>query len=94
MYLVDANIVVCSTDPGSEHHDAARDWLDASTVGPPRSVGLPWPSSGIRPRNRVGIRVERLAKAAFRPGRARRTGDEMSPSSTASSAINLRTPAR
>jgi uncharacterized protein len=44
MYLVDANILIYSTDPGSEHHHAARDWLDTSTAGPPRSVGLPWPS--------------------------------------------------
>lgn len=44
MYLVDANILIYSTDPGSEHHQAARDWLDTSTAGPPRTVGLPWPS--------------------------------------------------
>jgi toxin-antitoxin system PIN domain toxin len=44
MYLVDANILVYATDQGSEHHDAARDWLDESTAGASRSVGLPWPS--------------------------------------------------
>ena len=44
MYLVDANILIYSTDEGSEHHDAARDWLDERTAGVPRSVGLPWPS--------------------------------------------------
>ena len=44
MYLVDANILVYSTDEGSEHHDAARDWLDEQTAGVPRSVGLPWPT--------------------------------------------------
>ncbi|MBO0802091.1 MAG: PIN domain-containing protein [Nocardiopsaceae bacterium] len=44
MYLVDANILVYSTDAASEHHDAARDWLDEQTAGLPRSVGLPWPS--------------------------------------------------
>jgi uncharacterized protein len=44
MYLVDANILVYSTDEDSEHHVAARDWLDERTAGAPRSVGLPWPS--------------------------------------------------
>jgi uncharacterized protein len=44
MYLVDANILVYATDPGSEHHATARDWLDEQTAGLPRSVGLPWPS--------------------------------------------------
>ncbi len=44
MYLVDANILVYSADEGSEHHAAARDWLDERTAGAPRSVGLPWPS--------------------------------------------------
>src|SRR5215470_14591146 len=44
MYLVDANILVYSTDEDSEHHAAARDWLDERTAGAPRSVGLPWPS--------------------------------------------------
>ena len=44
MYLVDANILVYSTDEGSEHHAAARGWLDERTAGVPRSVGLPWPS--------------------------------------------------
>ena len=44
MYLIDANILVYSTDEGSEHHDVARDWLDERTAGVPRSVGLPWPS--------------------------------------------------
>lgn len=44
MYLVDANILVYSTDESSEHHQAARDWLDEQTAGVPRSVGLPWPS--------------------------------------------------
>jgi len=44
MYLVDANVLVYSTDPGSEHHDVARDWLDEQTAGVPRSVGLPWPT--------------------------------------------------
>lgn len=28
MYLVDANILVYSTDEDSEHHAVARDWLD------------------------------------------------------------------
>jgi len=44
MYLVDASILVSSTDEDSEHHAAARDWLDERTAGAPRSVGLPWPS--------------------------------------------------
>lgn len=44
MYLVDANILVYSADEGSQHHAAARDWLDERTAGAPRSVGLPWPS--------------------------------------------------
>ena len=44
MYLVDANILIYSTDEDSEHHAAARDWLDERTAGVPRSVGLPWPS--------------------------------------------------
>ena len=44
MYLVDANILVYSTVEDSEHHAAARDWLDERTAGAPRSVGLPWPS--------------------------------------------------
>jgi len=44
MYLVDANILICAADSGSEHHDTARDWLDQQTAGLPRSVGLPWPS--------------------------------------------------
>jgi len=44
MYLVDADILVYSTDEDSEHHAAARDWLDERTAGAPRSVGLPWPS--------------------------------------------------
>lgn len=44
MYLVDANILVYAADSGSEHHDAARDWLDEQTAGLPQSVGLPWPS--------------------------------------------------
>ena len=44
MYLVDANILIYSTDGDSEHHAAARDWLDERTAGAPRSVGLPWPS--------------------------------------------------
>src|SRR5215471_10377910 len=44
MYLVDANILVYSTDENSEHHAAARDWLDERTAGAPRSVGLPWSS--------------------------------------------------
>jgi uncharacterized protein len=44
MYLVDADILIYATDSDSEHHDGARDWLDESTAGVPRSVGLPWPS--------------------------------------------------
>ncbi len=44
MYLVDANILVYSTDEDSEHHAAARDCLDERTAAAPRSVGLPWPS--------------------------------------------------
>lgn len=44
MYLVDANILVYSTDEGSVHHDVARDWLDEQSAGVPRTVGLPWPS--------------------------------------------------
>jgi uncharacterized protein len=44
MYLVDANILLYATDEDSEHHAAARDWLDERTAGAPRSVGLPWPS--------------------------------------------------
>lgn len=44
MFLVDANILVYSADEGSEHHAAARDWLDGQTAGVARSVGLPWPS--------------------------------------------------
>jgi toxin-antitoxin system PIN domain toxin len=44
MYLIDANILIYSTDEGSEHHDVARDWLDEQTAGVPRSVGLPWPT--------------------------------------------------
>jgi hypothetical protein len=44
MYLVDANILVYFNDEGSEHHAAARDWLDERTAGAPRSVGLAWPS--------------------------------------------------
>jgi len=44
MYLVDANILVYATDEDSEHHAAARDWLDERASGAPRSVGLPWPS--------------------------------------------------
>lgn len=44
MYLVDANILVYSADAASDHHEAARDWLDECTAGVPRSVGLPWPS--------------------------------------------------
>ena len=44
MYLVDANVLVYSTDASSEHHDVARDWLDEQTAGVPRSVGLPWPA--------------------------------------------------
>lgn len=44
MYLVDANILVYAADAGSEHHEAAREWLDEQTSGLPRSVGLPWPS--------------------------------------------------
>jgi toxin-antitoxin system PIN domain toxin len=44
MYLVDANILVYATDSGSAQHSPARDWLDEHLIGPPRSVGLPWPS--------------------------------------------------
>ena len=44
MYLVDANILVYATDDDSEHHDAARDWLDEHTAGVAKSVGLPWPT--------------------------------------------------
>ena len=44
MYLVDANILVYATDEDSDHHAAARDWLDERTSGAPMSVGLPWPS--------------------------------------------------
>jgi len=44
MYLVDANILVYATDEDSEHHNAARDWLDEHTAGVAKSVGLPWPT--------------------------------------------------
>ncbi len=56
MYLVDANILVYAADAGSEHHDAAREWLDEQTGGLPRSVGLPWPSLL---RCRAGLRCRR-----------------------------------
>ncbi len=44
MYLVDANILIYSTDEDSEYHAVARDWLDEQTAGAPRSIGLPWPT--------------------------------------------------
>lgn len=44
LLAVPPGILLYSTDEGSEHHAAARDWLDERTAGAPRSVGLPWPS--------------------------------------------------
>jgi uncharacterized protein len=44
MYLVDADVLVYAADADSDHHEAARDWLDECAAGVPRSVGLPWPS--------------------------------------------------
>jgi hypothetical protein len=44
MYLVDANVLVYAVDREAVHHEAARRWLDEHLGGPPRYVGLPWPS--------------------------------------------------
>jgi len=74
MYLVDANILVYSTDPGSEHHHAARDWLDTSTAGPPRSVGLPWPSLLAYLRLVTNPRMYSPRQAPATPGSGSRTG--------------------
>ncbi|HBY59570.1 MAG TPA: VapC toxin family PIN domain ribonuclease [Solibacterales bacterium] len=43
MILVDANILVYSTDRRSEHYERARNWLDCQLSGDTR-VGLPWES--------------------------------------------------
>ena len=43
MYLVDADILVYSTDEDSEHDAAARDWLDERTSGAPRLAAHPVP---------------------------------------------------
>jgi toxin-antitoxin system PIN domain toxin len=44
MYLVDANILVYSTDSNAKQHEQARDWLDENLAGQPGYVALPWPS--------------------------------------------------
>src|SRR4051794_2410017 len=41
--LVDANILIYATDPRSENHQQARNWLDGQLSGDTR-VGLPWES--------------------------------------------------
>lgn len=43
MILVDANILIYATDPRSERHEQARNWLDGQLSGDTR-VGLPWES--------------------------------------------------
>ena len=43
MILVDANILIYATDPRSERHELARNWLDGQLSGDTR-VGLPWES--------------------------------------------------
>ncbi|MEY2516830.1 MAG: uncharacterized protein QOJ89_4188 [bacterium] len=41
MVVIDANILLYAVDSTSAHHDAARDWLDASLAGA-EAVGLAW----------------------------------------------------
>jgi uncharacterized protein len=41
--LVDANILIYASAPDSDHHGAAKEWLDDRLNGSSR-VGLPWPS--------------------------------------------------
>ena len=43
--LVDANILLYSTDRSSPRHEAARDWLESGLRGN-RRMGLPWQSIG------------------------------------------------
>lgn len=43
MILVDANVLIYATDPRSERHEQARNWLDGQLSGDTR-VGLPWES--------------------------------------------------
>lgn len=43
LILLDANILVYAYEPRSPHHEAARDWFEA-TLNEPVKVGLPWPT--------------------------------------------------
>lgn len=43
MILLDANLLIYASAPGTAQHEAARTWLDQKLNGPAR-VGLPWPS--------------------------------------------------
>lgn len=43
-YLVDANVLVYSTNRGFSAHATAYDWLSAKLAGPVRTAALPWPS--------------------------------------------------
>ena len=74
MYLVDANILIYSTDEDSEHHVAARDWLDQRTAGAPGPSACPGPacspSSGLSP-TRVYTHLPRRRRMR---GSALRTG--------------------
>ncbi len=43
MILVDSNLLVYAYDQGSEHHEAAKEWLERVLSGP-APIGLPWVS--------------------------------------------------
>ena len=44
MILIDVNILIYATNAESDHHSAARGWLDAQ-LGSASRVGLPWASA-------------------------------------------------
>ena len=43
MIILDANLLIYAHSSSSQHHEAARAWLDEKLNGDTR-VGLPWPS--------------------------------------------------
>lgn len=43
-YLLDVNVLVYAYDADFARHDTARAWVESAMNGPPRTVGLPWPT--------------------------------------------------
>lgn len=66
MIVPDVNVLIYAADAGSAHHEAAREWWEA-TLSADRPVGLPWVvATGFL---RI-VTNERILRAPYEPGEA------------------------